>query len=107
MKQEILVQLKSAEDETAKRIERAQLRAAELVKTARREAEELLRAAEEEARRDEESQLKQERAGMERERERILKEGEAKEAALRQAYARQVESFVKKGLDAFKRALHA
>lgn len=107
MKPEILVKLKSAEEETARRLEKARERAAETARDGRLQAEELLRVAAEDAQKDQEAQLATERARLEQERERILSEGRTKEDHLRAAYKKNADPYLKKALDTFSRSLNA
>lgn len=107
MKTEILEQLKAAERDNLERVERARHQAAEVLKAARREAEKILHQADEESKQDQAAQLQAERSRLESERGKVLKAGADQEAALRQAYSKNVDGYVKKGLEAFKRALNA
>lgn len=104
MKEEILVRLKSAEDETAKRIAAAKEKATELVKQARVEAQALIDQAHEEARRDEEARVAAERKKLETERARILQEGQKREETLRANYQKRVAQHVENALQSFERS---
>jgi len=105
MKEEILVKLRSAEEQNAHRVAAAKERASELLKQARTAADQLVLQAQEEARRDEEAQVAAERKRLETERARILADGKKKEEQVRAAYQRKVDQHVEKALAAFERSL--
>lgn len=107
VKQDILVKLKSTEEETARRIEQAKARASDLLKDARRRAEEIRREALEEAQRDQADQLKRERSDLEKARDRTLQEGKAREEKVRAQYQKNADAYVKRSLDVFARSLDA
>lgn len=107
MKQEILTKLKSAEADTARRVEAAREKAAELVRAARTRADEVRRQAQEDGRRDQEAAVQAERSKLAHERERLLAEGRAKEERLRTSYKKDADAHVKKVVDAFARSLDA
>ena len=107
MKQEILVKLKSAEEETAKRLVATKERAADLLKQARAQAEDVRRHAQEDARRDQEAQLASERARLAKDKDRILAEGAARDQKLRDHYKKQADSGVEQALEVFTRSLDA
>ena len=104
VKEEILTKLRSAEEETQKRVAAAKEQANEILKSARREAEDRIAKAQEEARKSEEQKLAAERQRLEKERERILAEGSKQEAALRASYAKKVDKHVEKALGSFERS---
>lgn len=104
VKEEILVKLRSAEEETARRVAAAKARAQDVLKEARREAERILAEAEEQARSAEDHRLADERKRMEQERVRILAKGREREEALRSTYAKNVDAFVEKALATFERS---
>jgi vacuolar-type H+-ATPase subunit H len=103
VKEEILVKLRSAEEETARRIAAAKERAAETIKQARLETDWTVETARLEARKTEEQRVAQERARLEMERERILTEGQKQEQALRASYQKKVTQHVEKALASFER----
>ncbi len=107
MKQEILVKLKTAEEETAQRVEKAKERAAEILKGARGQADEIRRKALEEAKRDQDAQIKAERTKLEQERDKVLGEGHAREEKLRARYQKEVDAAVKKAMTVFSRSVDA
>lgn len=104
VKEEILTKLRSAEEETAKRIAGAKERANEILKSARREADELTSKATDQARSDEERKVAAERQRLEKERERILADGAKQEQALRASYQKKVAQHVEKALASFERS---
>ena len=107
MKQEILTRLKSSEDETTRRVEKAKESATEIAKVARRRADEILREAADEAQRDQANQLGIERSKLQKEREQVLAQGAAKEKQMRASYEKRVDEHVKKAVEAFARSLNA
>lgn len=107
MKQEILVRLKTAEEETARRIEKGRERAVKIVKESRGEADEIVRASQEQAQRDQEAQVAAERGRLDGERERVLAEGRAREGKVRARYEAEAGPFVKKAVEALARSLDA
>jgi vacuolar-type H+-ATPase subunit H len=104
VKEEILVKLRSAEEDTAKRVANAKDRAAEILKQARVDAQQLVQQAQDEARRDEETKVAAERKRLEAERTRILEDGKRKEEGLRSAYQKRVDQHVEKALQSFERS---
>lgn len=104
VKEEILTKLRSAEEDNAKRVAAAKEQANEILKTARRDAEERIAKAQEEARKSEEQKLSAERSRLEKERDRILAEGTKQEQALRASYQTKVAQHVEKALGSFERS---
>lgn len=105
VKEEILLKLRSAEEETARRVAAAKERAADLIKKARAEADQIVEQSRDEAHRVEERAIAAERARLEKERERILAKGAADEKALRDAYHAKVAQHVDKAVAGFERSV--
>lgn len=107
MKQDILVKLKTAEVENARRIKDAHKRADELVKEARDQVVQILREARDDARKELEKQVAEARQTLASEREEILNEGQKREKRLRTQYEKNVDAHLEKAMKAFARSLDA
>ncbi len=104
VKEEILAKLRVAEEDTAKRVAAAKDRANDILKGARREAEERITNAQGEARMAEDMALAEERKRLEKERDKILASGAQDEQTLRASYRKKVAQHVTKGLESFERS---
>jgi V/A-type H+-transporting ATPase subunit G/H len=107
LKQEILIKLKTAEQEAAQRTAGAREEAIRLVQEARRQAAKILEDAQAKARDEAGASLDAQRARLEAEKEKILGAGRQREQAVRDHFQAHVDAAVKKAVKTFEGSLDA